>query len=98
MICPDCNNTGMRGMSFCSCSSGDRKRAAAGGGAKTWASASVVDEALREASQEVERTAAKFGSLRVGLNRQCGEDDVAKAKKILQLASQLLAAMEWRPL
>ena len=48
--------------------------------------------------QEDERAAAKFGSLRVGLNRQCGEDDVAKAKKILQLASQLLAAMEWRPL
>lgn len=106
MSCPVCDNTGLVGMSFCSCVAGKRKRREAQArasasvqvqvAATSWVNATAVDEALREASKKLEGATTKLGNLRFVLNRQCGEDDAKKAEKVLRLASELLDAMEWK--
>lgn len=107
MSCPVCDNTGLVGMAFCSCVAGKRKRREAQARASasvqvvahpesTWVNSSAVDAALSMASKKLEGATTKLGNLRFVLNRQCGEDDVKKAEKVLRLASELLDAMEWK--
>lgn len=60
----------------------------------TWVNANAVDAALSETGKKLDAATSKLGPLRRVLNRQCDEEDVQKAEKILRLASDLLKIMD----